>query len=87
MAAGIAYEKVAQDSLMDRAMELAHSFASGPTIAMGMAKRQFELSWNTGFEQYLELEAAIQPLMSRTEDHEEGLLAFREKRKPQFRGE
>ena len=87
VAAGIAYEKVAQDSLMDRAMELAHSFASGPTIAMGMAKRQFELSWNTGFEQYLELEAAIQPLMSRTEDHEEGLLAFREKRKPQFRGE
>jgi 2-(1,2-epoxy-1,2-dihydrophenyl)acetyl-CoA isomerase len=87
VAAGIAYEKVVQDSLMDRAMELAQSFASGPTIAMGMAKRQFELSWNTGFEQYLELEASIQPLMSRTEDHEEGLLAFREKRKPQFRGE
>ena len=87
VAAGIAYEKVAQDSLMDRAMELAQSFASGPTIAMGMAKRQFELSWNTGFEQYLELEASIQPLMSRTEDHEEGLLAFREKRKPKFRGE
>ena len=87
VAAGIAYEKVAQDSLMDRAMELAESFASGPTIAMGMAKRQFELSWNTGFEQYLELEASIQPLMSRTEDHEEGLLAFREKRKPKFRGE
>jgi len=26
-------------------------------------------------------------LMSRTEDHEEGLKAFREKRKPVFRGE
>lgn len=84
---GIAYEKVADDALMARAMELANSFASGPTIAMGMAKRQFELSWNSGFEQYLELEAAIQPLMSRTEDHEEGLRAFREKRKPEFRGE
>lgn len=83
---GIAYEKVADDALMTRAMELANSFASGPTIAMGMAKRQFELSWNTGFEQYLELEASIQPLMSRTEDHEEGLRAFREKRKPEFKG-
>ncbi|WP_257557141.1 enoyl-CoA hydratase/isomerase family protein [Sphingobium sp. CFD-2] len=87
VAMGIAYEKVAQDALMDRAMELAESFASGPSIAMGMAKRQFDLSWNSGFEQYLELEAAIQPLMSRTEDHEEGLAAFREKRKPLFRGE
>ena len=84
---GIALEKVADDSLMDRAMELATSFSTGPTIAMGLAKRQFDLAWNNGFEQYLDMEATMQPIASRTEDHEEGLKAFREKRKPQFRGE
>lgn len=87
VAMGLAYEKVADEALMDRAMELATSFAAGPTIAMGLAKRQFDLAWNNNFDQYLDMEATMQPIASRTEDHEEGLKAFREKRKPQFRGE
>lgn len=84
---GLALEKVADAALMTRALELANSFAEGPTVAMGLAKRQFDLAWNASFDQYLDMEATMQPIASRTEDHEEGLKAFREKRKPQFRGE
>lgn len=87
VAMGLAYEKVADEALMERAMDLAASFAAGPTIAMGLAKRQFDLAWNNSFDQYLDMEATMQPIASRTEDHEEGLAAFREKRKPLFRGE
>ena len=86
MSLGLVYEKVADDRLMERAMELAESFAAGPTVAMGLAKRQFDLAWNSSFEQYLDMEATMQPIASRTDDHEEGLRAFREKRKPVFAG-
>lgn len=86
VALGLALEKVEGDVLA-RAIELAEEFAAGPTIAMGFAKRQFDLAWNCGFDQYLALEAALQPIASRTEDHHEGLAAFREKRKPAFKGE
>ncbi|MEJ0045221.1 MAG: OB-fold domain-containing protein [Rhodospirillales bacterium] len=41
-------------------------FVDGPTLAFGMAKRQFELASNLSFEQFLEAEFSMQPVMSRT---------------------
>jgi 2-(1,2-epoxy-1,2-dihydrophenyl)acetyl-CoA isomerase len=86
LALGLILEKVEGGRLLDRARELASGFAAAPTLALGMAKRQFELAQAMSFDQFLEAEAAMQPLMSRTEDHHEGVAAFKEKRPPSFRG-
>lgn len=86
LALGLVLETVEADRLMARARELAESFAAAPTLALGMAKRQFELAPAMSFDQFLEAEAAMQPLMSRTDDHHEGVAAFKEKRPPSFRG-
>jgi 2-(1,2-epoxy-1,2-dihydrophenyl)acetyl-CoA isomerase len=83
---GLVFEKVDPDRLLSRARELASSFASAPTLALGMAKRQFDLVAGTSFDQFLEAEFSMQPLMSRTDDHHEGIAAFKERRPPSFRG-
>ena len=85
-ALGLALEVVPPEQLRERALELARAFAEGPTIALGLAKRQVDLAAASSFDQYLDVESLMQPIASRTEDHEEGLKAFRERRKPAFRG-
>ncbi|RVQ69671.1 enoyl-CoA hydratase/isomerase family protein [Croceicoccus ponticola] len=83
---GLALETVPSGDLLDRARVLAQSLASRPPLAIGMAKRQFTLAQTTGFDSFLEAETAMQPLMSQTADHKEGVSAFREGRPPDFTG-
>jgi 2-(1,2-epoxy-1,2-dihydrophenyl)acetyl-CoA isomerase len=85
-ALGLALEVLPPEALLDRALELARSFAGAPTVALGLAKRQVEAAATNSFDQQIELESLMQPIASRTEDHEEGLKAFRERRKPAFKG-
>jgi 2-(1,2-epoxy-1,2-dihydrophenyl)acetyl-CoA isomerase len=87
LALGLILEKVEGEQLLARAREIAASFCAAPTLALGMAKRQFELAEATGFDAFLEAEYCMQPLISRSDDHHEGVAAFKEKRPPNFRGE
>src|SRR3546814_19908105 len=82
---GLVLEKVDSGRLLARARELAAAFAEAPTLALGMAKRQFDLASTTSFDQFLEAEFSMQPLMSRTEDHHEGVAPFQERRTASFK--
>ena len=51
-----------------------------------MAKKLFHMASGPSYEDFLDLEALVQPQLDQTEDHREGVAAFREKRKPNFVG-
>ena len=59
--------------------------ASAPTLALSQIKRQFDANPGQSLTDALDFEAAVQALMTNTEDFKEGTLSFREKRKPDFR--
>jgi 2-(1,2-epoxy-1,2-dihydrophenyl)acetyl-CoA isomerase len=83
---GLAYECVAAEQLMDKAVELARRLAAGPTRALGMSKRLLNQSFESPLAVSLQLEGAYQSLATASADLVEGMAAMREKRDPKFRG-
>ncbi|MEM8699761.1 MAG: enoyl-CoA hydratase-related protein [Pseudomonadota bacterium] len=83
---GLIWEVVEDDRLATRAQELALRLAEGPTRAYRAMKAALRASPGHGFEEQLALEAAQQQALTRTRDYREGVLAFLEKRKPDFEG-
>ena len=83
---GLALHALPAEAVLPKAMELAQSFAQAPTLALVMAKRQFDAAPAQTYDQALDFEANIQPLMVQTEDFKEGTGSFKEKRKPVFTG-
>ncbi|MGH6626909.1 MAG: enoyl-CoA hydratase/isomerase family protein, partial [Burkholderiaceae bacterium] len=85
-ALGLVNEVVAADELMPRATALAQELARGATAAIGLTKSLLNLAPTASLEELVELESYALAVALSTDDHREGLLAFREKRAPRFRG-
>jgi 2-(1,2-epoxy-1,2-dihydrophenyl)acetyl-CoA isomerase len=83
---GLVNEVVAADRLAAHAGEVAATFASLPTRAIGMTKRLFDHAATATLEEQLELESQLQAAATKTEDFREGVAAFLEKRDPVFTG-
>jgi 2-(1,2-epoxy-1,2-dihydrophenyl)acetyl-CoA isomerase len=78
---------VPADQLAQETARIARRLANGPTVAYGEAKRLLNQSFERNIEAQLEDELTGFARCSATHDLAEGVAAFVEKRKPEFRGE
>jgi 2-(1,2-epoxy-1,2-dihydrophenyl)acetyl-CoA isomerase len=85
-AAGLVNEVVPGDQLSAVVGEVASKLAAAPTRAIGLAKRAINHAEDALLAESLAMEASLQELAGRTEDHAEGAAAFGEKREPRFVG-
>ncbi|WP_226659502.1 enoyl-CoA hydratase-related protein [Guptibacillus hwajinpoensis] len=66
--------------------QFANRLASLPPKAVSLIKQSLLRSWDRTLDEVLEMEAVAQAEAGQTKDHQEGLRAFTEKRKPVFQG-
>ena len=86
MQTGLITRLVPKDKLHDEAMELARKLASKARLATGLAKAIMNACDDMDAASSRVLERIGQSILIKTEDHTEGVRAFREKRKPDYQG-
>ena len=83
---GLIHAAVDAAELDAAADELLARLASGPTVAIGLAKQALHYGQHATLNQSLSGELANLELACRTADFKEGLAAFRQRRTPDFQG-
>jgi len=83
---GLVNKVVPPESLMAEAKELARKLLSKSSIALALAKKAITSGANMNLPSGLDLEAECFALVFATEDQKEGMSAFLQKRKPEFKG-
>ncbi len=77
---------VPADSLLDEAIAMATTLATGPTFAHGMTKTMLQQEWNVSVETAIEMEAQAQALCMGTQDFRRAFEAFAARATPVFEG-
>jgi enoyl-CoA hydratase/carnithine racemase len=84
---GLVSRVVPAADLMKEVRALAEKIARQPPDVLRMTKRMMREGQNASFETIMELSAAMQSLVHLTDDHQEALAAFFEKRPSNFKGD
>ena len=83
---GIVTSLAPPDGWLDAALELAATVAERPPLAVRLGKQAVLAAEETPMSAGLDHERRLYELAMATEDRVEGMTAFLEKRKPEFRG-
>jgi 2-(1,2-epoxy-1,2-dihydrophenyl)acetyl-CoA isomerase len=83
---GMVYKVVADDAFSEHIAQLAAQVAAMPTRGLALTKEALNESFSNTLEQQLETEERLQIAAGQTNDYNEGVTAFLEKRKAQFVG-
>jgi enoyl-CoA hydratase len=86
LTAGLVAEVTPPELTIERALTLAGSIATKPPLAVRLAKEAMLKAFETTLETGLNLERKAFATLAATEDRQEGIAAFIDKRKPEFKG-
>jgi enoyl-CoA hydratase len=85
-AIGLVNHVVPADQLETKTMEIANRIAEKSPVALRLAKESVKLASRSNLDEGLRREVDLFALCFSSEDKDEGVKAFLEKRKPEFKG-
>ncbi len=86
LAAGLVSRVVPREHWFSEALRVAHDMAAKGPVALRLAKESVLKAFETTLSEGLEHERKLFYMLFATEDQKEGMRAFMEKRKPEFKG-
>jgi 2-(1,2-epoxy-1,2-dihydrophenyl)acetyl-CoA isomerase len=83
---GMINRVVKHEELDAETQKIAEYYQHAPTKAIALMKKMLHKSFQSDLDTMLEYEKHCQEIAGRSNDNKEGITAFNEKRKPQFKG-
>ena len=83
---GLIADVFPDENFIESTMEVLTTLSNLPTKAISLTKKAFNESYENSLNEQLDVEGILQQEAAETEDFREGVTAFLEKRKPNYKG-